>query len=103
MATLTKAEAARQLGISRTTHRVGSPVVYILAEHISAPLCKIGLTTNLSRRLSTLRTASPLQLRVICTWDIPSHEEASRFETRLLHRFRSYRVRGEWFGISPDQ
>lgn len=103
MARLTKADAARQLGIAHTTHRAGAPVVYILAEHLSAPLCKIGLTTNLARRLSALRTASPLHLRVICTWDMPSLEEASRLERILLDSFRSYRVRGEWFKIAPDK
>lgn len=81
----------------------GMPVVYVIAEHEHAPLCKIGVTTNLARRLSALRTASPLQLRVIYTWDMPLQEEASHFEGILLQRFRSYTVRGEWFKISPRQ
>ena len=49
MAKLTISDAARVAGVARSTRMtaMGEPVVYVIAEHAHAPLCKIGFTTDL--------------------------------------------------------
>lgn len=53
---------------------------------------KIGYTTNLKRRLSDLRGASPSKLRLLLS--LPGSLED---EHGLHERFADYRLRGEWF------
>ena len=56
---------------------------------------KIGFTTNLDQRLSSLRTAARQRLTLLAT------EEATAQRERDLHRrFAAHRVRREWF--RPD-
>src|SRR5262245_13425041 len=92
-----------QLSISDAARVTGVPVVYLIAEHWDAPLCKIGVTTNLRRRLATLRRNSPFHLHVLATWPMLTPEATYRFEQYVLRRYRQYRQRGEWFKLTPAQ
>ena len=101
MAKLTISDAARVAGVARSTRMtaMGEPVVYVIAEHAHAPLCKTGFTTNLPKRLEALRTANPMLLQVIALWRMPSTQEARRIEREILQAYAMHRQRGEWFNI----
>ncbi len=59
-------------------------------------MVKIGVARNVRDRLHNLRTASPVELRVIAT------RYGDRKVEKTYHsRFHASRVRGEWFRISP--
>lgn len=65
--------------------------VYFIAA-ADAGMIKIGKTTDLNKRLATLRTMSPVPLEVACTI---SYDD--RLEWRLHTHFSKYRSHGEWF------
>lgn len=71
--------------------RAPEPVVYVIADR-GRGLLKIGTTSNLSRRLATLRRETGSDLRVIGTRPGSFAEERSAHE-----RFAAARVQGEWF------
>lgn len=58
--------------------------------------CKVGVTTNLRRRLITLRTGCP-DLVIVDTY--PVGRDLERF---LHRRFEGQRVTGEWFNVSAS-
>ncbi len=60
---------------------------------------KIGITTDLDKRLSSLSTGAPFKLETIYTWP---HQEYRRLEKHLHEQFRKKRVKGEWFELSND-
>lgn len=71
----------------------GEPIIYFLAGDDG--FIKIGFTTNLRKRLRSLRTGSPKQLRIRLT--IPG----TRDDERELHRrFAAHQERGEWFRLA---
>lgn len=92
-----------KLSISDAARVAPGPVVYVIAARPDAPECKIGMTTHITRRLSALRTASPVPLRIMYTWRMGSVDDAAHFERALLRFFRSYRLKGEWFKLSPEK
>lgn len=69
-------------------------IVYLV--HASGTnLYKIGMTiNNVQKRVSELQTGSPHELKCIAALQ---SDEAHVMESRLHHRFKNYRVRGEWF------
>ncbi|HXO71575.1 MAG TPA: GIY-YIG nuclease family protein [Bradyrhizobium sp.] len=68
------------------------PVVYFVSIDQNQELIKIGHTTNLTSRLSSLRTGSPNELQVHLV--IPGSRD---YEQELHRKFASLRMRGEWF------
>ncbi len=83
--------AAERINAKRLSAR---PVVYFV-EAVGLERIKIGTTTHLARRLSSLRVASPVPLRLV--FDEPGGEDR---EAALHDRFDDYRVTGEWFEFS---
>lgn len=71
------------------THALST--VYFIAAP-DAGMIKIGKTTNLEKRLATLRTMSPVTLEPICTIDYDDNMEA-----RIHRHLSEYRSHGEWF------
>jgi len=103
MAKLTISDASRVAGVARST-RVKAPkaaVVYIVAEHLHAPQCKIGVTSVLPKRLQDLQTGNPTALHIVHTWPMGSTREAQRFERWVLQRYAVLRLKGEWLNTSP--
>jgi hypothetical protein len=58
---------------------------------------KVGVTSNLERRLDMLQTAQFYELRVLSAWDAKSKAVAYRVESNVHHILRRERIRGEWF------
>lgn len=56
------------------------------------PGIKIGFATDLSKRMVSLRTSSPLPYRVVATFD-----GSVRHEKSLHSVFAPFRIQGEWF------
>lgn len=81
-------------------------ILYIL-QNGNTRQYKIGITNNLNKRLHTLQTGCPEELRVIKTYTHYNREVIERYE-RVLHRYFTkcgcrIRPNGEWFELRvPD-
>jgi predicted GIY-YIG superfamily endonuclease len=61
---------------------------------------KIGITNNLTKRLSTLQTGNPIKLYIVRYYEI--YTNTKKIE-KLLHNYLSeYHIHLEWFCISID-
>ena len=75
---------------------MNDPIVYVIGSPLSR-LVKIGWTTNLRNRLSSLQSGSPVELRVYRTY--PGGRELEKW----LHvHFKRSRKHGEWFSLAYD-
>ncbi len=62
---------------------------------------KIGISTNVGRRLGSLQTASPFKLRVFASFPVSaSFEMARRTEFEVHRRLAAYALEGEWFDLA---
>lgn len=69
------------------------PQTYLVGVE-GSPLVKIGYSTDPQRRLKSLQTGQPMELSLL--WS-----RAGDYEGALHIRFAEYRVRGEWFDLTP--
>ena len=58
---------------------------------------KIGVASDLAKRLETLQTGNPFELKVLATIPCSSEQHAYDLERRMHKLFASKRIRGEWF------
>lgn len=66
----------------------------------SGELHKIGMSTSdVKKRIETLKTASPTPLEVVC---VVETDDARGLEALLHKMFKTRRVKGEWFSLTPD-
>jgi hypothetical protein len=63
-------------------------------------MMKIGITTDLRKRLASLSTASPF--RLIAAGIIQNPPNPVNLEEHLHKSFTDNRVNGEWFNVTPD-
>jgi hypothetical protein len=76
--------------------RDGKDFVYVVR---AARFYKIGFTTNLKKRLSSLGTSQPFKLTLVVA--IMS-ETAELLEKQLHRKFAKKRVNGEWFRLNDQ-
>lgn len=70
---------------------------YVYFANTSSDEVKIGFTTDLHSRLTTLSTGSPTKLSLQFAFATTAESE------RLLHKhFAAERIRGEWFNLTFD-
>lgn len=70
-------------------------VIYAIRAGDAGPI-KFGVAKEPLKRLATLQTGNPVQLKLLVAVDV--HEE----NERLIHRYlRAERERGEWFAPTP--
>lgn len=60
---------------------------------------KIGIANDVLRRLESLATGNPFELRLVAIY---GYENAQIVEAALHQRFSAQRVRGEWFKLNDD-
>lgn len=77
-----------------TWTRKGMPGYTYLIAAEGLPYVKIGLARDPEHRLRGLQGGHPLQLHLL--WSTPAN-----FENALHKHFAAYRVRGEWFDLTP--
>jgi hypothetical protein len=71
-----------------------TPHTYLVGAE-GSPLVKIGYTSGAPlKRLASLQTGQPMTLSLL--WSLPVD-----IENELHERFAAYRVRGEWFDLTP--
>ena len=94
-----RAELIREVIIDRDTRALAAipgSVVYFVQATEGGPV-KIGVTTDLSRRLKALQTAQAEPLRVL-RW-VPGNEAIEAYYHRV---FGHLRIQGEWFRFEGD-
>ena len=75
--------------------------VYVITAHGSP--CKIGIASDLERRLSTLQVSSPDKLSAAFAIWFQTMGSARRIERAAHVRLKEKRLRGEWFAVGPDE
>lgn len=75
--------------------------VYVIASADGVPGVKIGVAKNVQNRLAELQVARPDLLRVAGVM-VPSVGTARALEQAAHVVARRYRMRGEWFNLTPD-
>ena len=77
--------------------------VYILYLNHEPTIFKIGSTTNIKKRLSTLQTGTYSKIVCHTILDVSKTRYTHKQVERFLHQhFAKYKVRGEWFRIPLD-
>lgn len=77
----------------------GLPCVYLIQDISATGYCKIGLSSKLNKRLSSLKTGIPMELKVI---HVIKTTNMKNVEKGLHARFAKQRKSGEWFNLSQD-
>ena len=70
--------------------------IYFIQQGSDGPV-KIGMASDVRKRLVALKHANPYKLHLLCS--ISTHR---RMEQIIHRRFKNHRIRGEWFNPSPD-
>ncbi|MFF5853977.1 GIY-YIG nuclease family protein [[Kitasatospora] papulosa] len=73
--------------------RMSASSTYLIGAE-GSELVKIGHARNPQRRLAGLQTGQPAQLTLL--WS-----QVGDYERALHRKFAAYRVRGEWFDLTP--
>ncbi|MEM8504947.1 MAG: GIY-YIG nuclease family protein [Cyanobacteria bacterium P01_D01_bin.1] len=63
---------------------------------------KIGRAKNVAKRLRTLQTSSPAELRLLKTISVEGIAAAQSLELELHERFKALRLNGEWFKVDAS-
>ncbi len=82
--------------LSHQTHFV----YFILNEDSHA--IKIGRATNLAKRMRSLQTASPAELKLLKSIQVDGAKAAQALEQSLHRQFSDIRLTGEWFKAEAD-
>lgn len=73
--------------------------VYVVQEHkasATAPI-KIGVARNVGRRVESLQTCNPRELKIRAVFGPMSRANAYGLESHLHKSLCAFRLRGEWF------
>ncbi len=70
--------------------------VYFIQSGKNGPI-KIGLARSIQKRLETMQTGNPYELRLITSVHCDSRAQAESLEKHFHRLFARKRLRGEWF------
>ena len=70
--------------------------IYLISD---GTFIKIGITSNIRKRIKNLQTGNPHKLKVLFTWYV---ENAEQLEIQLHKKFERKRKSGEWFDLTDD-
>lgn len=74
---------------------------YIVEQQPDGP-CKIGVSKNFPSRLSSLQCANPNELKLHTVVKL-ARISAYKFETKMKECLKEWRIRGEWYNLSPER
>jgi hypothetical protein len=78
--------------------------IYVIAcvkdGKLSAPV-KIGISSNVDKRLSGIQTSCPFELTIVGELFAPNRAVAQDVEQDFHAKQAKHRTRGEWFDIEP--
>lgn len=78
-------------------------LIYILrTPGVNRPILKIGITSDLKRRLKILRTACPYIVQLVETFEVNA-SAVHKLEAIIHKRLKDRRVRGEWFDTTTER
>ena len=66
-----------------------------------AECIKIGIAKDVGRRLALLQSGNPLEIKAVYSRGFDD-KRASQVERSAHRHFKSKRIRGEWFRVSPN-
>lgn len=72
-------------------------IYLILADTNGINQWKIGITSNITKRLQILRVGNPNIVGVSATYEIKDRQIAYSVENIVKKYFKQYKVQGEWF------
>lgn len=87
-------------------HQIDVCYVYVIGMREGdtvLPYSKIGIAQNIKRRLEGMATSSPFDLFCAYSHACESRKLALDAESVAHKHLDRFRVRGEWFAISPDR
>lgn len=64
-------------------------------------VCKVGLTKNVVRRVGSIQSAHWMNIHIVAAFELDNLAIAAALEKAILLGYSKYRIRGEWFSISP--
>jgi hypothetical protein len=76
-------------------------VISSIEDDVPVAPCKIGITSNLTSRLSGIQTGNAKKLEIISAIPIPTRGLVQAIEQELHTHLADYRMVGEWFNVSP--
>jgi hypothetical protein len=76
-------------------------VISAIENDVPVAPCKIGLTSNLTSRLSGLQTGNSKKLEIISFVRVPVRALVQAIEQEIHSHFDEFRLVGEWFDICP--
>lgn len=74
--------------------------LYIISDNPNRT--KIGIARNPNRRIKALQTGNPNLLKIYYQYSIPYYN-CQNVETILHYILGRYRIKGEWFNITPEE
>jgi len=87
----------------KTYTKYNSGLMYLL-HLIGSDAYKVGVTTNIDRRLENLQTGCPYQIEPVYSIPVKYRMSAHRLEAKILHQYKpSSPYFGEWLKLTPDQ
>ncbi len=75
--------------------------LYVIAYSDSGP-CKIGYASNATKRLRTMQTGCPLELKIRSMW-VHDKLSAKHLEQHIHGFLKPLRIRGEWYKTTPAE
>lgn len=75
-------------------------VVYVIRD--GAGRCKIGISTNVEKRLISLKTSNAEELVISASFAVKS-KNMRAIERAAHQHFREMRIRGEWFAVTDNE
>lgn len=92
----------RPRGFARFVGGQGFHCLYLVTAEDGA-LIKIGIAADVMDRLSTLRSANAVELRLHRHWWLAGRPISERIKKSFCEMFEPQRIRGDWFGVSLSE
>lgn len=75
--------------------------VYFIEAICKPSMVKIGISSDVGRRIKQLQTSMPFELRLIGCKQFSSRIEALKNEAKLHKKLKNKQRQGEWFRLTP--